>query len=315
MGAALVALVMVAMAAWGAAALWQAATRPAETRVPTTRDCDDGDPCTIDFWHEFRDQCVHAADPLCTRACEADTDCTFDPEIAPCIVGTCSEGQCSFVELAEADCQTCAADADCPDDFCSPVTCTDGRCRHGERDCDDGDPTTWDRCSVEAQACEHLLADGVRSCAVPEDCASDHPCERFDCVAGRCTVTAETAGCGEALDVVRVCYPANGNRECIQAGGDVCVAGPCEDSFAGGARSRTPPIALREGDRKRRQLLPLTRLHGDGLRRRGGPLLPGPQPRDGRRVLGRPQTCHPGRDPSPPRDRRLTTASGRRGPL
>lgn len=225
---------------------WRQASQPAETRLPTTRECADDDPCTIDFWHEHQERCVHAADPYCTKVCSLDEDCAFDDDIAPCMQATCEEGQCRYVELAAADCATCAVDEDCEQDFCTPSTCVAGHCRTSPRDCDDGDPTTWDRCDPDRGACAHLLADAVRDCTDDADCATDHPCEQLMCDDGVCTVTQETAGCGSALDRVAQC---DANRDCIDPTRPVCVAGPCDDGFCAWREvDNSPDCAPCDGD-------------------------------------------------------------------
>lgn len=219
---------------------------PSETRLATTRDCADADPCTIDFWHEFQEACVHVPDPFCTKACNTDADCAFEDGLAPCMQATCETGQCSYVELAAADCARCESDSDCPQDFCTPRSCEAGFCRAHERSCDDDDPSTLDRCSTEDGACNHMLVDAERACAVDQDCATEHPCEQLTCEAGLCRVTPATAGCSKALDRVQRCEV---NTDCIDASGDVCVAGPCEEGFCQWREvPNSPDCAPCEGD-------------------------------------------------------------------
>jgi len=202
-----------------------------EDRVPTSRDCSDEDPCTIDFFHEVRGTCVHTPDPYCSKNCRSDEDCSFADDMAPCTIGTCTEGACSYLKLALDECAPCSDTGECEDTFCEPRECRDGFCRSSERDCSDNRKDTWDLCEDDAGRCLHFLADGMRPCQVEEDCRSDHPCQDFTCSDGLCQVRPETRFCGDRLQLPQACRVGGDNRECIQTGGDVCIAGPCEEGF------------------------------------------------------------------------------------
>jgi len=203
-----------------------------ETRVPTSRDCADPDPCTIDFWHEFRGECVHTADPYCTKECKQDVDCAFPRGMAPCTLANCVQGQCRYQPLAQDECATCSNQQDCEQSFCEPRECRDGRCRRTDkRDCSDDDRDTWDICDEQAGRCLSLLGDNMRPCETVDDCATDHPCQQFQCNKGICRVTPETAQCGDPLLRPTTCDPRGSRRECVNPDGDVCIAGTCEDDF------------------------------------------------------------------------------------
>lgn len=202
-----------------------------EDRVPTSRDCSDDDPCTIDFFHEVRGACVHTPDPYCSKSCRSNDDCSFPRDMAPCTIGTCTEGACSYLKLSVDECASCSTDEDCDDSFCQPRECRDGHCRSSERVCNDEQKDTWDLCDDDAGRCLHFLADGMRPCQVKDDCRSDHPCQEFTCNDGLCQVRPETRFCGDRLQLPQVCRMGGDNRECIQTGGDVCIAGPCEEGF------------------------------------------------------------------------------------
>ncbi len=190
--------------------------------------CDDGDPCTVDLFHEVEDRCLNIPDRFCSKDCETDADCSYPVDEAPCRVASCVAGSCRFTEIAKDECARCSTDADCAGSFCDPRDCRDGFCRHAPRDCGDGDPNTWDRCSDELESCQHFLADGRRSCTTAEDCGTDHPCQEFACTEGLCRLSPETADCSPPLDLPRQCGV---NQDCIQSGGPVCIAGPCDDGF------------------------------------------------------------------------------------
>ena len=202
-----------------------------ESRVPSSRDCTDDDPCTIDFWHEFREQCVHTADPYCTRTCEAATDCEFADGLAPCILSDCIEGQCRYQPLAVDECATCQDVSECPESFCEPRECRGGRCRKGKRTCNDDDHDTWDICDEASKSCLHLLGDDLRSCESVRDCPTDHPCQEFQCLAGRCRVTEKTTNCGDPLRSPKTCDSSGMGEECVHPLGERCIAGLCTDDF------------------------------------------------------------------------------------
>jgi len=202
-----------------------------EIRVPTKKDCADDDPCTIDFWHEFRGQCVHTADPYCTKACSADADCEFPDGMAPCTLSQCVSGQCRYQPLAVDECATCSQTSDCEDSFCEPRECRGGRCRKSERSCRDDDHDTFDVCSEDEDRCLHLLGDGVRPCEIEDDCVSDHPCQDFECAAGKCQVTESSAACGDPLLLPLFCDSGGSASECVRPLGDRCIAGLCEEDF------------------------------------------------------------------------------------
>ena len=202
-----------------------------EIRVPTQRDCADDDPCTIDFWHEFRGQCVHTADPYCTKSCVGDADCEFPEGMAPCTLSQCVSGQCRYLPLALDECATCTQSSDCDDSFCDPRECRDGRCRKKERDCRDDDHDTFDVCGEDEGRCLHLLGDGLRPCDELADCASDHPCQQFECLSGMCRVTESSKDCGDPLLLPLACDSGGSSSECVRPLGDRCIAGLCEEDF------------------------------------------------------------------------------------
>ena len=213
----------------------------AERRVPSARDCDDGLPCTIDFWHEFRGQCVHTADPYCTSSCSVDTDCAFPAGMAPCILHQCLGGQCRYQALASDECARCEQNSDCQGSFCEPRECRDGRCRKLERDCDDGDRDTYDVCSDTEGRCLHLLGDGLRPCDVSADCLSAHPCQDFECRDGRCRVDPASRDCGDPVLLPRSCDPSGDSAECVRPLGEDCIAGLCKEDFCNWRRVTNSP--------------------------------------------------------------------------
>jgi len=202
-----------------------------ETRVPSSRDCADDDPCTLDFWHEFREKCVHTADPYCTKECTKDVDCAFAEGLAPCTLSSCVQGQCRYQPLAVDECATCEAGSDCEQSFCEPRDCRDGRCRKRKRDCSDDDRDTFDVCDEQGERCLNLLGDNLRPCSSVRDCPSDHPCQQFECNRGMCRVSAATADCGDPLLQPRNCDSGGSGRECVNPRGEQCIAGLCRDDF------------------------------------------------------------------------------------
>lgn len=110
--------------------------------------CDDGDACTIN------DRCVNGqciGDPIncddanqCTQdSCDPATGCIHDSEA--CNGNPCDDGQyCTYNDI-----------------------CQDGECIGVPRDCDDGDPYTYDYCDETTDQCVHEPdADGD---GIPDD--------------------------------------------------------------------------------------------------------------------------------------------------
>jgi hypothetical protein len=89
-------------------------------------DCDDGDPCTVDYCDPVSGECVHAE-----LLCDDGNPCTAD---------FCdANGVCQHVPIL------CDDGDPCTYDYCDGLT---GDCVYVVMDCDDGDPCTYDYCDL-----------------------------------------------------------------------------------------------------------------------------------------------------------------------
>jgi len=129
-------------------------------------DCDDGNPCTIDFCtagecHQanFPDHTPCSDGDACTLADEClQGRCRGQPRDcsaldAPCLVGQCDPGSGDCQPVARPDGTACDDGLFCTD----PDACRDGLCTGPARDCDDGDDCTADSCDEGAADCQHTL--------------------------------------------------------------------------------------------------------------------------------------------------------------
>jgi DNA-binding beta-propeller fold protein YncE len=104
--------------------------------LPQPRDCDDGDPCTLDACDGG--ECLHQAVAGC--ACGTDADCDDGNS---CTADSCDGGRCARAPVAGPGC--CAADADC----------------------EDGDPCTKDLCPGGGPQCTHPAVPAPACCVAP----------------------------------------------------------------------------------------------------------------------------------------------------
>ena len=136
------------------------------------RDCDDGDPCTLDFCDDgplwSSDPCVHeplacdSSDPCQESTCQPYTGvCAERPKCTlnnPLVTDSCDPvtGACTHEPSLGA--VACSVDVDCDDlNACTVDTCdVDAKlCRYGSLDCDDGLCITTDSCDP-ATGCLHV---------------------------------------------------------------------------------------------------------------------------------------------------------------
>lgn len=151
-----------------------------EMRSPCTeeKDCDDGNPCTIDHCHEgFCDPEFNPIDadldgyvsPVCGGPDCDDGDETIHPAVleAPYGESICFDGKdndCDgLVDEEDAGCFHCETAGDCEDgNPCTLQSCVQGRCAYTDRagPCDDGDPCTVnDACFLGVCSGDPLDAD------------------------------------------------------------------------------------------------------------------------------------------------------------
>ncbi|MCB0761407.1 MAG: hypothetical protein KDC12_07800 [Flavobacteriales bacterium] len=142
------------------------------------KDCDDGNPCTIDECDPLTGQCIHTWIGDDPNSCDDENACTYDwydPESCSCQHDEidCDDGNpCTFDDCyPEIGCvhipitqlpNYCDDGLDCTTDSWNPVTC---ECEH-VINCDDGDPCTIDSCDPLTGQCQY----------VPKDCYDGDPC-------------------------------------------------------------------------------------------------------------------------------------------
>lgn len=141
-------------------------------------DCNDGDYCTLDECNEEIGACVHTPSCECPAVpCDEDDD--------PCTVATCvgidgGIGRCDFV-VADRVCDDrdpCTIGERCVEsqDPGAVAICGGG----APRDCDDGDPETYDFCDrTHEPPCRNVA---VSPCPFgQDDCPPAAPCVAFVC--------------------------------------------------------------------------------------------------------------------------------------
>lgn len=172
-----------------------------------TKDCADGDICTLDSYDSVEGKCVNS--PLCTTPGQI-----------------CSEGKCV---------KHCEANADCSDgDLCTIDSCNaDGACvnKYSLGDCDDHDASTTDLCTMQ---------EGERKCVHESTqctfgCDDGNKCTQDSCISGACVNSAVPCGNGTVCDKATgtcildpgLCL---GNDDCNDQNActeDVCQNGAC----------------------------------------------------------------------------------------
>ena len=139
------------------------------------KDCDDGNQCTLD-------RCV---DGRCVNECQVDTSCDdHDPDTDN---DACREGPLGCVCIGKKECysdEDCDDINDCTIDYCDEH----GKCRHvcfEGRPCSDGNPGTEnDVCASKDGAC---LCIGIPiQCTDDKDCDDQDPCTRDRCLNSVC---------------------------------------------------------------------------------------------------------------------------------
>lgn len=134
----------------------------------TPKDCNDGNPCTVDVCDPVTGECVSTIPP--GNACDDGDPCTENDVCVngvcrgtrricndgnPCTVDSCNPvtGACTFTIVPGSPC-----------DDGNPCTvndtCANGVCVGFPRNCDDGDPCTADSCDPFTGACVHTFVGG-----------------------------------------------------------------------------------------------------------------------------------------------------------
>ncbi len=160
--------------------------------VQCYKNCDDGNPCTIDSLDTNNCTCINTA-----KNCDDGNPCT-DDSCDPS-TGTCVHTQ-----------KNCDDSDPCTDDSCDPAT---GNCTHTAKNCDDGNPCTDDSCDPSTGTCVHTQ----------KNCDDGNPCTDDSCdpSTGTCVHTQKNCDDGD-LCTDDSCDPATG--DCIHTPKD------CDDN-------------------------------------------------------------------------------------
>ncbi|EFA82368.1 hypothetical protein PPL_04793 [Heterostelium album PN500] len=205
------------------------------------RDCDDGNPCTLDLCptdysndalkHDnWRNHCIHKAiDCTPSNKCEmascshsTNGTCQRSPLVCrsiPCKIAECnkdfgcqykdkvcgSSDQCTQNKCSNDSCIEVKTDCNdnnpCTADSCDPIV----GCTHIKKDCDDNNPCTSDSCGSDGKCVNSAIAN-CTACA----CPAATKCDTFICNAnGSCEVTPKLVSDGNACTIDK-CDPKTG---------------------------------------------------------------------------------------------------------
>ncbi len=180
--------------------------------VGVPRDCDDGNPCTLNECDPIRG-CVET---LLTGPCDDGNVCTSNTvcrfgacvgDLKDCDDGNfCTDNPCDPVE----GCLTIYNDNPCDDQLTCTINdrCVEGVCVGEPDPCDDGNPCTSDEC-IEPQGCRYRPLSGI-PCDDGIDCTIDPVCVDGVCV-------GDPSGCvcpappGPVLKITSLQIGANGH--------------------------------------------------------------------------------------------------------
>ncbi|EGC38223.1 cyclin [Dictyostelium purpureum] len=122
--------------------------------------CDDGNPCTSDFFDQISGTCQHMFNQW--SGCENPMQQQQQPQ--------CSENTCN--RFKSNKCKTF-------------TNCNMGQCMFRDVDCNDYNIFSIDRCDPEF-GCHYTPSTSTRSCSHDYDCGDNMQCTRDTCVNGKC---------------------------------------------------------------------------------------------------------------------------------
>jgi hypothetical protein len=154
------------------------------------KDCDDGDPCTLDTCELATGECGHkpvvctSSDPCFASSCNSDLGVCEQAMVCndnnPCTIDKCDNTKPNPTDPTKPLCSQKTIQCDdfnpCTIDSCDPVS---GNCVFKQitpADCDDGQFCTNDFCDIAAGGCVHT----TNLCNDSDDCTVDF------CIAGAC---------------------------------------------------------------------------------------------------------------------------------
>ncbi len=111
-------------------------------------NCDDSDPCTVDWCNPYTGSCVHEDDPSCITDEEPCTDEYCNSIADACAPGFCMPviNQCAFIPIICDDGNICTEDSCDPELGCVYTVIEDCAGCETALDCDDGNICTADYC-------------------------------------------------------------------------------------------------------------------------------------------------------------------------
>jgi hypothetical protein len=189
------------------------------TNTSSNYTCDDGDPCTIDYFDSWLG-CIH--DPI-IGCCLNVSDCPApDPNAPSCYVPTCTIlpgadiGCCSILP---SDLVCCDINNPCPSQAqCGSLICSNGVCildpttpYNETRDiCDDDDECTNDRCDIYG----NCINVGILNCD-NKKCGDsvrqwDEECDGEECCTDNCKIAPRSVVCRHRDDHI----PCSRNTHC-----------------------------------------------------------------------------------------------------
>jgi hypothetical protein len=179
-----------------------------------------------------------AAAPDANGTCAHESDC--DDLTAGCLRGTCVDGTCTTVAVADL--------TGCEDgSFCTVGdTCAAGVCQPGHaRACDSPDPCHVGVCDEAADACTSVAGNDGATCFGTDDCVVSMVCQAGDCVGGAsidCTFLDDACNVGVCQTGAGcVAQAANEGGTCSDGlfctAVDTCQSGAC---VAGGPPDCVP---------------------------------------------------------------------------
>ena len=174
------------------------------------KDCDDLNPCT-------NDACVSG---VCEHQCSINSVCD-DGDIwtnnDKCVIGPSGACTCQGERAECLDARDCHDQNPCTEDTCISFTCHH-TCLEGTS-CDDGNPDTRDdRCVWEQSPAPSCLCRGRFECTQDKDCDDQNPCTIDKCQNTHCYHECSIGqGCqGDwPLPVQGYCVTSDGNCACV----------------------------------------------------------------------------------------------------
>jgi hypothetical protein len=168
--------------------------------------CNDGNPCTTDAYDGT--SCIYT-----TLNCDDGNDSTIDS----CMDGVCINkpqnsvcipSENNSTNLSSSQESLAAHHPSCDDhDLCTEDTFNGRECEHKLKNCDDGDPNTYDYCFEgvcyntttscdDGNACTIDSFNGSSCVHMPINCDDHNPCTNDTCIDGKCVHTPKNCDDG-----------------------------------------------------------------------------------------------------------------------